>query len=130
MTKLECPPRRRRSFLHSRFVIRISFVIRPSSFVIAVAPRMLERLLHRLDRHRWLTLGVVLIAALAAGWHLPGLRVLDSPERWMPRTTQDAWRVVERHFDIGDNIGIGLHFHRPLSEADLLLMKGLRQRLE
>ena len=71
---------------------------------------MLERLLHRLDRHRWVTLGVVLVAALVAGWHLPGLRVLDSPERWMPRTTLDAWRAVERHFDIGDNIGIGLHF--------------------
>jgi predicted RND superfamily exporter protein len=91
---------------------------------------MLERLLHRLDRHRWVTLGVVLAAVLAAAWHLPGLQVLDSPERWMPRTTLDAWRVVERHFDIGDSIGIGLHFHRPLSESDLTLLKALRHRLE
>jgi predicted RND superfamily exporter protein len=91
---------------------------------------MLERLLNLLDRHRWMTLGVMLAAMLAAVWHLPGLQVLDSPERWMPRTTREAWQVVERHFDIGDNIGIGLHFHRPVSEDDLPRLKALRQRLE
>ena len=48
---------------------------------------MLERLLHFLDRYRWATLGVMLAALLAAAWHLPALQVLDSPERWMPRTT-------------------------------------------
>jgi predicted RND superfamily exporter protein len=90
---------------------------------------MLTRLLYLLDRHRWAMLTVVALGTAASCVFLPRLKVLDSPERWMPQTTRTAWDAVGRHFDIGDNIGIGLLFHRPVTEEDLPRLKDLRRRL-
>ena len=50
---------------------------------------------------------------------LTKLEILDSPERWMPRPTVEAWRVFDSHFDVGDTVAVGLHFSRPITEEDL-----------
>lgn len=91
---------------------------------------MLARFLASLDRHRLATQGVLLAALIVAGVLVLRLKVLDSPERWMPAATLDDWRVFEKHFDAGDNVGVGLHFTRPISEEDARRVGELRQKLQ
>jgi len=57
------------------------------------------------------------------------LEISDAPERWMPRSTLTAWQVFEEHFDAGDNLGVALHFRRPITDDDLPRLKALRQKL-
>jgi predicted RND superfamily exporter protein len=90
---------------------------------------VLENLLVRLDHHRRITLFVLSIALGAAVWFLPRLQIEDSPERWMPRSTQDAWNEFDSHFDVGDTIAIGVHFRRPVTEADADRLAGLRRQI-
>ena len=57
------------------------------------------------------------------------LQISDAPERWMPHSTLNAWQVFEEHFDAGDNLGVALHFRRPISDGDLAPLKALREKL-
>lgn len=90
---------------------------------------MLATLLTFLVRQRVLTAVVVLLLLAVGAYFAFGLQIVDSPERWMPQTTQSAWTEFERHFDAGDNIGIGVHFTRPITDADLLPLRNLRNQL-
>jgi predicted RND superfamily exporter protein len=91
---------------------------------------MLARCLHFFDRHhRWIS--ILVVAVLAAGAYFAlRLEILDSPERWMPATTRNAWLQFEKHFDAGDNIGVGLHFDRPITDDDQEHLERLRRRFE
>ena len=87
---------------------------------------MLATLLTFLDRKRVAT-AVFCLVLLAFGLYFGSqLQIVDSPERWMPQTTQTAWTEFERHFDAGDNIGIGIHFTRPITDEDVVLLRNLR----
>ncbi len=91
---------------------------------------MLARFLQLLDHLRW-PLGVLtLLALVVSGYFMSRLKILDSPERWMPATTLAAWHVFEEHFDAGDTVAIGLHFKRPITEDDFPRLKDLRLRLQ
>ncbi len=90
---------------------------------------MLVRFLIQLDRHRRFVLLLVALALVASAYFIGRLQVLDSPERWMPRTTLGAWQEFERHFAAGDNVGIGLHFKRPVRDDDLPRLARLRRQL-
>ncbi len=88
----------------------------------------METILNLLDRYR-VPVWIVTLAACAASFFLlTKLEILDSPERWMPRPTVDAWRVFDSHFDVGDTVAVGLHFTRPITEEDLPRLAELRKR--
>lgn len=91
---------------------------------------MLARLLNLLDTHRTFTQVVLWLAVALSAYFTTQLKIDDSPERWMPASTQEAWRKFERHFEAGDNIGIGLHFQRPVTDQDVVLLHDLRAALE
>ncbi len=91
---------------------------------------MIAALLHFLDRHRGWTQAAAWMLFAAAFYCFTRLEVSDAPERWMPRSTLDAWQVFEEHFDAGDNLGVALHFRRPITEEDLPRLKALREELQ
>jgi uncharacterized protein len=66
--------------------------------------------------------------ALAA-FYLPRLKVDDSPERWLPASTQDAWKVLDKHFGFGDTVAIGVEFLRPVQNSDVVALRQLREKL-
>ncbi|MEK6238825.1 MAG: hypothetical protein N2C14_29265, partial [Planctomycetales bacterium] len=89
---------------------------------------LLEAVLHFLDRRRGWCLGLLFLGVgLGAYWAVQ-LRIEDSPERWMPQSSVEAWTVFDSHFDVGDTIGIGLHFQRPVEDADQGRMRRLREQ--
>lgn len=90
---------------------------------------MLQRLLEWMARNRTVTLGAALALFVAAAASLPRLQLNDAPERWMPASSLDAWREFDRHFARGDNIGIAIHFHRPVRDADVDYLADIRRRL-
>lgn len=91
---------------------------------------MLSRFLQTLDRFRKPLCALLLVVLAVCAYFTTRLQILDSPERWMPASTLAAWHVFESHFDAGDTVGIGLHFKRPVTDGDLALLKGLRERLQ
>ncbi len=91
---------------------------------------MIAAFLHFLDRYRgWVQTAAWMLFAIALICFTQ-LAVSDAPERWMPRSTLDAWQVFEEHFDAGDNLGVALHFRRPIVDDDLPRLKALRQQLQ
>ena len=90
---------------------------------------MLEWVLKGWDRLGWG--GHILVALLlgAACWGVPRLHIEESPERWMPESTVQAWRVFDEHFDVGDTIAVGLDFQRPVQNEDLPALVQLRKQL-
>lgn len=95
---------------------------------------MLEAVLNAIDRlfagrYRYLALLLLLAALGWCGYAATGLRIEDSPERWMPRSTLEAWEVFDHHFDVGDTIAVGLHFTRPVNDEDGRRIRQLRERL-
>jgi len=91
---------------------------------------MIEALLNRIDRHRRLVWAVLLCAVAASAYNVTRLAILDSPERWMPQSTVEEWKVFDNHFDVGDTVGVGLHFIRPVREDDLPRLARLRSKFE
>jgi predicted RND superfamily exporter protein len=88
----------------------------------------METILNLIDRFRG-TVWLVMLALLAASlFLLTKLEILDSPERWMPRPTVEAWGVFDSHFDVGDTVAVGLHFTRPITEEDLPRLSNLRKQ--
>ncbi|MES1213847.1 MAG: hypothetical protein ABUL64_04595, partial [Singulisphaera sp.] len=88
----------------------------------------METILNLVDRFRG-TVWLVTLALLGASlFLLTKLEILDSPERWMPRPTVEAWGVFDSHFDVGDTVAVGLHFQRPITEEDLPRLSKLRKR--
>lgn len=90
---------------------------------------MIAAILHWLDRQRRQVLAVALSLFAVALFCTSRLEISDAPERWMPRTTLAAWQVFEEHFDAGDNLGVALHFRRPITDDDLPRLRSLRQKL-
>ncbi len=90
---------------------------------------MLENALLALDRRWWAVQSVVLLLVLAALWGLFAVEVEDSPERWIPKSTMEAWAVFDQHFDVGDSVAVGLEFHRPVRDQDVHRLRKLRQEL-
>jgi len=88
--------------------------------------QLFEFVLNFIDRQRTLVWTVVLIAAGASFLMLPRLEFNDAPERWMPKATELGWKVFDQHFDVGDTVGVGLHFKRAITEEDLPRLKALR----
>ncbi len=66
---------------------------------------------------------------LAAAFYLPQLKIDDSPERWLPASTQAAWQVLDDHFGFGDSIAIGVEFLRPVRNEDVTALRKLREEL-
>ncbi|MBI2824925.1 MAG: MMPL family transporter [Planctomycetia bacterium] len=87
-----------------------------------------EILLNLIDRYRRPVWVVTVVAAAASIYYIARLQILDSPERWMPKSTQKAWQVFDSHFDVGDTIAVGLHFRRPVTEDDLPRLSRLRKQ--
>jgi len=92
--------------------------------------QLLELVLNFIDRQRTLVWVVVLAAAALSCAMLPGLEFNDAPERWMPKATERGWKVFDEHFDVGDTVGVGLHFKRPVTEEDLPRLRALREQFQ
>lgn len=90
----------------------------------------LELVLNFIDQQRTLIWAMVVVAAVGSCVMLPGLEFNDSPERWMPKDTEEGWKVFDSHFDVGDTIAVGLHFKRPITEDDLPRLRDLRKQFE
>ncbi|MEX0711659.1 MAG: MMPL family transporter [Pirellulales bacterium] len=91
---------------------------------------MFEWLLNFLDRHRRAFQAACLAGLIASALLAARVRILDSPEKWMPLDSIRAWEVFSSHFDVGDMVAIGLHFRRPVRDDDLAKLKALRSELE
>src|SRR5262249_39481908 len=87
----------------------------------------MEIILNLVDRFRGVVWLVTLVALAASLYLLTKLEILDSPERWMPRPTVEAWNIFDSHFDVGDTVAIGLHFTRPITEEDLPRLRRMRK---
>ena len=90
---------------------------------------MLQRLLEWMARNRTVTLCGAFALFAAAAISLPRLQLNDAPERWMPAGSVEAWRRFDRHFARGDNVGIAVHFHRPVRDEDVDYLADIRRRL-
>jgi len=90
---------------------------------------MLENLLNQLDRRRRVVQVLLLMALVAGGYFVTQLEILDSPEKWMPKSTRRAWDVFDSHFDVGDSIGVGVHFQRPVADEDVARLRRLREQI-
>ncbi|HEY2841157.1 MAG TPA: hypothetical protein VGJ26_18520, partial [Pirellulales bacterium] len=88
--------------------------------------QLLELVLNFIDRQRTLIWAMVVVAAIGSCLLLPRLEFNDAPERWMPKATEQGWKVFDAHFDVGDTVGVGLHFKRPITEDDLPRLRALR----
>ncbi|MCA9068203.1 MAG: hypothetical protein KDA84_04735, partial [Planctomycetaceae bacterium] len=91
---------------------------------------MLEFLLNRFHHHRLWTLGAGLLALVAIGGFASTLTVNDSPERWFPNSTVEAWDRFQHHYEYGDTLVVGIQFHRPVQDSDFKYLKKVRLRLE
>jgi len=90
---------------------------------------LLEKLLLALDRRPRICQAVLAALMLAAVICLPRLKIDDSPERWLPADTQQAWRVLDEHFNFGDTVAVGLEYLRPIRDDDAGPLRRLRERL-
>lgn len=90
---------------------------------------MIQALLEFLDRRRRTCQIGLLALSLGALFSLFHLQILDSPERWTPQGTMEAYRVFDQHFISGDNVGVGVHFVRDVVDEDLSRMRRLRQAI-
>ena len=61
---------------------------------------MLESFLNLLARHRTITTVSALVLAVAGAVLASRLPVNDSPERWLPASSVEAWRQFERQSTI------------------------------
>src|SRR5262249_20648869 len=66
---------------------------------------------------------------LAAAVCLPRLKIDDSPERWLPADTRQAWRVLDEHFNFGDTVAVGLEYLRPIHDEDVGPLRRLREQI-
>src|SRR5262249_52068225 len=66
---------------------------------------------------------------LAAAICLPRLKIDDSPERWLPADTRQAWRVLDEHFNFGDTVAVGLEYLRPIRDDDVVPLRQLREKV-
>src|SRR5262245_38449555 len=66
---------------------------------------------------------------LAALICLPRLKIDDSPERWLPADTRQAWRVLDEHFNFGDTVAVGLEYARPIRDEDIGPLRQLREQI-
>jgi hypothetical protein len=90
---------------------------------------VLQRLLEWMARNRTVTLCVAFALFAAAAASLPRLQLNDAPERWMPAGSVEAWRQFDRHFARGDNVGVAVHFQRPVRDEDVDYLADFRRRL-
>ena len=91
---------------------------------------MLESLLNRLHHRRLITLGAGLLALAVIGGFSSRLTVNDSPERWFPNSTIEAWDRFQKHYEYGDTLVVGVQFHRPVRDSDFGYLKEIRLKLE
>jgi uncharacterized protein len=91
---------------------------------------VLERLLLAFDRHPRICQVVLAAVLAAAAFYLPRIRIDDSPERWLPASTREAWQVLDAHFNFGDTVAVGLEFVRPIRDDDLAAVRNFRKQLE
>ena len=87
---------------------------------------MLEHFLHACWRFRLYVSLAALLVGLCAVYAATHLSLNDSPERWMPQSTLDAWRRLGQHFEYGDTIAIGIRFDRPIEDEDATWIANLR----
>jgi len=68
------------------------------------------------------------LATLVAGAFLASsLSVNDSPERWLPASSNADWKRFSEHFGYGDTIAVGIEFHRAVRDDDLAFLKAVRE---
>lgn len=91
---------------------------------------MLETFLNHLHRRRALTLAFGLLALVAIGGFAATLEVNDSPERWFPESTVEAWDRFQDHYEYGDTLVLGVQYHRPVQDDDFGFLKDIRLRLK
>ncbi len=90
---------------------------------------MLERFLLAIDRRPRACQAVLAALLVAAACFLPQLKFDDSPERWLPEGTHQAWKEFERHFNFGDSIAVGIAYQRPIRDDDVEPLAALREKL-
>ncbi|HEY2881981.1 MAG TPA: MMPL family transporter, partial [Pirellulales bacterium] len=90
---------------------------------------MLERLLLALDRRPRTCLAVLLLLLVSTAIYLPRIKIDDSPERWLPASTREAWRQLDEHFNFGDTVAVGLEYLRPIRNDDLPPLRAFREQL-
>jgi uncharacterized protein len=90
---------------------------------------VLERLLLAFDRHPRMCQAVLAALLVAAAVYLPRIRIDDSPERWLPASTHEAWQVLDSHFNFGDTVAVGLEYTRPIRDTDLAPLREFRKQL-
>jgi len=90
---------------------------------------VLERLLLAFDRHPRICQGVLAALLAVSAFYLPRIRIDDSPERWLPASTREAWQVLDAHFNFGDTVAVGLEFLRPIRDDDLPALRSFREQL-
>lgn len=88
---------------------------------------MLEAILGILIRYRKTVFAGSVVAAIcaAAAWTRLGLN--DSPERWMPLSSRDAWQRFDQHFEAGDTIAVACELRRNVADVDLEHFRTLRR---
>lgn len=91
---------------------------------------MLEFFLNRLHHRRLITLAAGLLALVVIGGFSSTLTVNDSPERWFPNSTVEAWDRFQKHYEYGDTLVVGVQFHRPVRDSDFAFLKSVREQLE
>src|SRR5688572_24880950 len=82
-----------------------------------------------MHHRRVLTLTLGLLAAVVIGAFSFTLTVNDSPERWFPASTVEAWDRFQEHYEYGDTLVLGIQYHRPVRDEDLKFLKQIRQEL-
>ncbi len=90
---------------------------------------MLERLLLTLDRYPRICQLVLAALLVWAAFQVPKLKVDDSPERWLPESTREAWHVLDEHFNFGDTVAVGFEFLRPIRDEDAAPLRRFRESL-
>lgn len=90
---------------------------------------MLEFLLNRMHHRRSLTLMLGLVVAIVIGGFSLTLTVDDSPERWFPASTVEAWDRFQEHYEYGDTLVLGIQYHRAVRDEDLAFLKKVRLEL-
>lgn len=90
---------------------------------------MLEGFLNTLNRWRLTVFAIGTVVMLVGGALASRLSINDSPERWLPGASVQAWNRFSEHFGYGDTIVLALQFHRTVRDDDLAFLKKLRSEL-
>lgn len=97
--------------------------------VFGLLAALLTRSLETLLRHRVFVLCLAAVVFVVGAIGMAGIRLDDSPERWMPKSTVKSWEGFDRHFRHSDSLVIATHFQGQLRDDDVKLMAAIHEKL-